>query len=237
MEKLAIIIQARMSSSRLPGKSLQLIGYKPLIFYVIERFRVLKLPIIVATSTDTSDDILVDYLKSLEGIAIFRGSLDNVLNRYIAAADKFGVNNIIRVTGDNPLVDIVVLRKSLSLFLKYNYLDGIYQNGLVKGTGFELVSLKELKSITSKKSYHLEHVTAALRENIPKNPKYKEIQVPDYHQFIDKIILTCDYEEDLELLKKVFAFFKYNLNITIPEVVQLYKIKPELFALNASLHL
>ena len=236
MAKLAIIIQARMSSSRLPKKSLRLIGEKPLIFYVIERLRVLKLPIIVATSKDSSDDILVEYLKNLEDISIFRGDIKNVLNRYIAAAEKFGVEKIIRVTADNPLVDIIALNNSLSLFQEYDYLDGIYQNGFIKGTGFELVSLNELKSIRSNKPHHLEHVTAALRENATK-PRYKKIPVPHYHQFIDKIVLTCDYAEDLELLKIIFATYNYELSVTIPEIIELYKSKPEIFVKNSLLHL
>jgi len=81
----------------------------------------------------------------------------------------------------------------------------------------------------------LEHVTAALRENATK-PRYKKIPVPHYHQFIDKIVLTCDYAEDLFLLEKVFASFNYSFKISIPEVIKLYERKPELFALNAVLH-
>lgn len=236
MLKHAIIIQTRMSSSRLPGKSLRLIGDKPLIFYVIERLKLLGLPIIIATSTDTSDDVLVGYLNSIEDIFIYRGSLDNVLNRYVAAAEAFGVEKIIRITADNPLVDIAVLKRSLIYSQKYDYVDGIYQDGLIKGTGFELVSLKQLKSIRSNKPHHMEHVTAALRENAPKNPRYKKIPVPHYHQFIDKIVLTCDYVEDLELLKIIFATYNYELSVTIPEIIELYKSKPKIFLTNALLH-
>jgi len=235
MAKLSIIIQARMSSSRLPGKSLKLIGDKPLIFYVIERFRRLGLPIIIATSTASSDNVLVEYLNSLEDIFIYRGSLDNLLNRYIAAAEAFGIEKIIRVTADNPLVDIAALKRSLILFEKYDYVDGIYQDGLIKGTGFELVSLLELKSIRSNNSHHLEHVTAALREN-ESNPKYKKIPVPHYHKFIDKIVLTCDYVEDLELLKLIFSTYDYKLSISIPEIIDLYIEQPKLFGTNALKH-
>jgi len=236
MAKLAIIIQARMSSSRLPKKSLRLIGDKPLIFYVIERLRILKLPIIVATSTDSSDDILVDYLKKLNYISVFRGDLNNVLNRYITAAEEFDVEKIIRITADNPLVDIIALNNSLSLFRDYDYLDGIYQNGFIKGTGFELVTLNVLKSIKSNNLFHLEHVTAALRENINYNPRFKKIKAPHYHKFINKIILTCDYEQDLDLLEKVFSFNNNSFNISIPDVIKLYERKPELFGLNNLLH-
>jgi spore coat polysaccharide biosynthesis protein SpsF len=231
----AVIVQARMSSSRFPGKSLQLIGNKPLVYYVVKRLELSGLPVIVATSTDASDDLLAEYLKG-QKIKVFRGSLLNVLNRYVTAAEEFGVKEIVRVTADNPLVDIISLKRSLTLFQKYDYVDGIYQEGFIKGTGFELVSLKKLKSINSNNPHHLEHVTAALRENLTKNSRYKKLQVPHYHQFIDKIVLTCDYLEDLELLKLIFATYNYELSISIPEIIEFYKRKPEFFVANTLLH-
>ena len=224
-----------MSSSRFPGKSMELLGDKPLVYYVVKRLELTGLTVIVATSTDASDDILADYLVR-QNIKVFRGSLLNVLNRYIAAAEAFGVKEIIRVTADNPLVDIVALKKSLSLFEKYEYVDAIYQDGLIKGTGFELVSLKELKSIKSNNPHHLEHVTSALRENIPQNSTYKKLPVPKYHQFIDQIVLTCDYAEDLELLRSVFKAFDYSVSIKIEDVLNFYMKTPEIFQLNAHFH-
>jgi len=224
-----------MSSSRFPGKSLQLIGNKPLVYYVVRRLELSGLPVIVATSSDASDDVLAEYLKG-QKIKVFRGSLLNVLNRYISSAEKFGVEEIVRVTADNPLVDIVALKRSLTLFQKYEYVDGIYQEGLIKGTGFELVSLKELKSIKSNNPHHLEHVTAALRENLPKNPRYEKIQVPHYHQFTDKIILTCDYAEDLELLRRIFKASDYSVAITIQDILSFYRENPGIFQINANLH-
>lgn len=236
MGKRAIIIQARMSSNRLPGKCLKLIGNEPLIFFVIERLRALKLPIIIATSTDHSDDVLVDYLKSLDNILIFRGSLENVLDRYISAASKFDVNEILRITADNPFVDVEAIANYSSMFNKFNYLDGIYNNGWIKGTGFEFVLLNELKGIESQNPYHLEHVTVALRENISKNIKYRKVQVPTYHKFIHDIVLTCDYDEDLELIKQIFENFNYDHKITISEIIKFYKKWPELFKNNSLLH-
>ncbi len=233
--KRAVIVQARMSSSRFPGKSLELIGNKPLVYYVVKRLELTGLPVIVATSTDASDDILTNYLEG-QNIKVFRGSLSNVLNRYITAAEEFGVEEVVRVTADNPLVDIVSLKRSLNLFQKYDYVDGIYQDGLIKGTGFELVSLKELKSIKSNNPNHLEHVTTALRENLPKNPRYEKLQIPYYHQFIDKIVLTCDYAADLELLKKIFTAFAYSVAIKIEDILDFYLENPEIFRLNARLH-
>ena len=212
-----------------------MIGNKPLVYYVVKRLELTGLPVIVATSTDASDDVLADYLEE-QKIRVFRGSLSNVLNRYITAAEVFGVKEIIRVTADNPLVDIVSLKKSVSLFDKYEYVDGIYQDGLIKGTGFELVSLKELKSIKSNNPHHLEHVTNALRENLPQNSLYKKLPVPNYHRFTDKIVLTCDYTEDLELLRRIFKANDYSFAIRIEDIVGLYLENPEIFKLNAYLH-
>lgn len=231
----AIIVQARMSSSRFPGKSLALIGDKPLIYYVVKRLELLGIPVIVATSCETSDDPLAKYLKSQE-IKIFRGSLNNVLDRYIGAAEEFNVDKIVRITADNPLVDIVALKKALLLFQRYDYVDGIYSNGFIKGTGFELVNLAELRSIKTQELYYLEHVTTLLRERIPQNPNYLKLPAPYYHQNINKIILTCDYKEDLELLKIIFKIYNYGLSITIPEIIDLYIKNPEIFSINDSLH-
>jgi spore coat polysaccharide biosynthesis protein SpsF len=233
--KIAIIVQARMSSTRLPGKSLALIGKEPLIYYVVKRLELTGLPVIVATSTDSSDDVLVEYLKS-QNIKVFRASLSNVLLRYIAAAKAFGVKRIIRVTGDNPLVDIVSLKNSVNLFEKYEYVDGIYQDGLIKGTGFELVKLKELTSIKSTKSHDLEHVTAALRKYLPQKSTYIKLPVPHYHQFTDEIVLTCDYDEDLELLRRVFKVFNYAIAVRIKDILELYLKNSEIFQLNSPLH-
>ena len=233
--KRAIIVQARMSSSRFPGKSLELIGKHPLIYYVVKRLELTKLPVIVATSTDTSDNSLTEYLESHK-IKVFRGSLENVLSRYINAAEKYGVEEIVRVTADNPLVDIGALNKSLILFQKYDYVDGIYQNGLIKGTGFELVKLNELKSISSVNPNHLEHVTSALRENLLTHSKYIKLEVPYYHNFVDEIVITCDYAEDLKLLRIIFKAFKYSIKININDVLGFYDENPGIFGLNVHLH-
>src|SRR5690606_35454039 len=126
--KTGIIIQARMSSSRLLGKSLMKIGKHPLIWYVVRRAELLNLPVVVCTSTDPSDDVLCAFLEK-EGIDFYRGDLHNVLNRYLKTAEEFNIENIVRITGDNPLFDFEYLRHNLHLFNSYTYVDGIYDGG------------------------------------------------------------------------------------------------------------
>ncbi|MCF4102669.1 hypothetical protein L1I30_13410 [Gillisia sp. M10.2A] len=233
--KTAVIIQARMSSTRLPGKSLQLIGEKPLIYYVIQRLKSLNIPIIICTSTHDSDNDLVEYLQAQE-ILVYRGSLFNVLERYISAAEYYNIKNIIRITGDNPLVDIKALEMALPMLKDYSYIDAIYPNGWIKGTGFELVKLSELKNINSHEPLHKEHVTLALREDISKKPYYKKLAIPSYQRSYNNIVLTCDYPQDLQTLQYVFEHFNYNTNIRIEEIIDLFRRHPAPFLKNLHYH-
>ncbi len=111
------IIQARMSSSRLPGKVLQDVAGKPILQHMLERVRNAKSldGIIVATTTDPSDDILENFCKKL-AVPCFRGSLPDVLDRYYQAAAKFQADVIVRLTADCPLIDPEVLELTLAVF-------------------------------------------------------------------------------------------------------------------------
>lgn len=220
-----------MSSSRLPGKSLMQIGRHPLIWYVVQRAQVTSLPVVVTTSTDPSDDVLCDYLRK-EKIEFFRGDLMNVLDRYIKTAENFGIENIIRVTGDNPLFDFEFLQQNIHLFDNYSYADGIYEGGLIKGAGFELVKLKELKKKASSDKKYLEHVTLYLREYLKDSEDRIQISPNRINNYRKDIILTCDYESDILLVKEVFKNFDYNPIISLSEVLFFLDQNPQLKELN-----
>ena len=117
--KIGLIIQARMNSSRLPGKVMLKVCSKPLIDILIERVKKAKKvdEIIIATTTNKKDDILCEHLKN-KNCQIFRGSEDNVLSRYYEASMKFNVNVIIRVTADCPLTDPELIDEMISEYLK-----------------------------------------------------------------------------------------------------------------------
>jgi spore coat polysaccharide biosynthesis protein SpsF len=112
------IIQARMSSSRLPGKVLQDVAGKPIIQHMLERVQNAKSldGIIVATTTDPSDDVIENFCKQLS-VPCFRGSLPDVLDRCYQAAAKFQADVIVRLTADCPLIDPEVLDLTLAVFL------------------------------------------------------------------------------------------------------------------------
>lgn len=116
--RIIAIIQARMSSSRLPGKVLMDIAGKPLLQHMLERVRKAKSvdDIILATTTDPSDDTLVQFCKT-QNFLYFRGSLHDVLDRFYQAAQAFQAEVIVRLTGDCPLIDPTVLDLTVNTFL------------------------------------------------------------------------------------------------------------------------
>ncbi len=108
---LTAIIQARMTSTRLPGKVLKEVLGKPLLWYQIERLRRVKEieQIVLATTTNQDDDSIVEFCKK-EGVSVYRGSEDDVLDRYYQAACMYHADPVMRITADCPLLDVEVVR-------------------------------------------------------------------------------------------------------------------------------
>jgi spore coat polysaccharide biosynthesis protein SpsF len=104
--KVVLIIQARMSSTRLPGKSMMPLADKPLVYRMVERLKNCKQidQIVIATSDQPEDQVLVELAKEL-GVSYFQGNLLDVRNRYLKAGDKFQADYILRIPADNPMPD------------------------------------------------------------------------------------------------------------------------------------
>ena len=202
-----IFVQARMSSSRTPGKVLKEISGKPMLLRQLERLKNSNenIPIICVTSIDKKDDA-IEQLCNKYNFDCFRGSLDNVLDRYISASDSYNIKNIIRIGGDDPLVDADQVSDLISSHKQNNH-DFIFtshRNGKPYGCAAELISVKSLKEIPSKTqdALYLEHIIPWFHHN---KDKYKtmalistpEFQRPDYY-------FTVDYPEDLELVRQIF---------------------------------
>ncbi len=113
--KLGFIIQARLGSTRLPNKILKLFNGKPLIIHIFERIEKFKLPIIIATTDNVKDDTLFRLLQEND-IQTFRGSENNVLERFIQAAKQNEITDIIRICSDNPFLDLEYLEKLINIW-------------------------------------------------------------------------------------------------------------------------
>lgn len=112
---LGIIIQARLGSTRLPSKILKPFQSKTILSSLVDKLDVLNIPVVIATTTSECDDLLVEYLKE-NNYKYYRGSEQNVLERYIETAEHFKIDNIIRITSDNPFLDVQLLKELIDLF-------------------------------------------------------------------------------------------------------------------------
>ena len=168
--KYGIIIQARMGSKRFPGKILKKIGTKSILDFILYFFRnnssLFIKEYVVATSVLKRDKKFIDWCK-INKINYFRESEKNVLSRYFYCAKKYNIQNIIRLTADNPFVDFAELNKMIKIFEKKNYDYISNQSFLPKGMGCEIITFEALKKSfnKAKKLNQKEHINEYILEN------------------------------------------------------------------------
>lgn len=210
---IGIIIQARLGSTRLPRKILkQFYGGKTLLETVIANLqRVDGAKVIIATSVNPNNDELESFLKE-RGITVFRGSEDDVLSRFIGAAEENNVDGIVRICSDNPFLD---WHGVAALIEKAKTSDADYIGYRINDTpsikthfGFwgEFVTLKALKRVaatTDEKPAH-EHVTIHIYTH-PDEYKCEWIECPSFLQGRNDIRLTVDNIEDFENAQRAYA--------------------------------
>ena len=164
------IIQARMSSSRLPGKVLKKIKNKPILEYQIDRIKKSKKinKIVLATSTNKEDDVLVEFAKSIN-IEHYRGDLNNVLERYYNCAKENDANIIVRLTGDCPAIDPHIIDDVIDLYQskKCDYASNTFDRSYPDGLDVEVFGFDTLENIYQKATNEddLEHVTRYIYKN------------------------------------------------------------------------
>ncbi len=235
-----IIIQARLGSTRLPGKVLRKINGVPVIELIYKRLKKCKLvdQIIVATSTNKDNDDLVNFLK-LKKIKYFRGNEKDVLSRFFQAAKKFKFKTVIRITADCPLVDPKIVDKFIKRFReeKADYLSNCnpwtFPDGLdVEVFTFNLLAKAQKKA---KKKHRLNGgvLISFLREN--KN--FKIVNVKCSYKNASKYRLTIDEEIDLKLIKNIYEGFKPNIYFGLDAIMNFAKKNKNLFKINSQIKL
>lgn len=211
--KLGFVIQARMGSKRLPGKSLEKINNLPILGWIIKNLKKKRkfknYKIIVATTKLSKDDQIVAYAKK-KNVNYFRGSENDVLNRYYECSKKYKLKNVVRLTSDNPFMDTFFLEILVNTHLKNKNDYTSSKVNLPTGIGAEMMTYESLK-----KSYKLsnsneekEHVCNYILNN--KN-KFK-IEILNFYiksKKIKNLRLTVDTIEDLKFCK---SFIKKQNN-------------------------
>ncbi len=165
------IIQARTGSTRLPNKVFCELSGKPLLYHVVQRIRLSSEidKIVVATTTSKSDDSIDNWAKE-NGVSCFRGSEENVLERYYYAAEKYKADLIVRITADDPFKDYRIIDNAVRIMQEYN-LDFVCNNSPVsfpEGLDVEVLSMSSLTKIIIKiqqQKFEKEHVTQHIHLN------------------------------------------------------------------------
>ena len=233
------IIQARMGSSRLPGKIMLKTCGKTFLEHVIDRTAQSKTldKTVIVTSLNKDDDIIEDFCKK-KNISCFRGSENDVLSRYKMAADKTQADIIIRLTSDTPLLHSAIIDKVVQAYVNNNYdfvsncfpLPRTYPDGM----NVEVFSKKILDEMynNAKKPSEREHVTLFV---LFQPEKYKIFRV-DYERDVSKYRFNLDYELDYELLKTIFEklYFR-DPNFTMEDVIRLLEDNPSIYQLNSEI--
>lgn len=234
--KAVAIIQARTDSTRLPGKVMKKIGEFPLIEILFIRLSSSKRldEIVLATTSSPSDDELAEYMKK-KGYKVFRGSEDDVLDRFYEAALQYEADSVVRVTGDCPLVDPEIVDKAIDTFQESsadyvsNTMKPTYPDGLdVSVTSFSAIE-EAAKNATE--SYDREHVVPYIR----KRDKFKSLNFTSDGDDLSSLRWTVDEPEDFEVIFNIFDHFSPNIEFGYNDVLELRNERPELFEANNEL--
>ena len=236
--RVVAIIQARMASSRLPGKVLADLGGQPVLAWVVRRAgRAHGIDqVVVATSVAAEDDAVAAFCKE-QDYACSRGSLYDVLDRYRQAAHEYDAEVIVRLTGDCPLIDPAMLADNLKTFLgakppldfAANRLPG--ERTIPIGLDAEFCTLAALETAwrEAQKPHQREHVMPFFYEHADRFRILHIKHSPDYGNYR----WTVDTPEDLELLRQVVSYFADD-NFSWKDVPALFEKNPELAKINAA---
>jgi spore coat polysaccharide biosynthesis protein SpsF len=215
----AVVLQARLGSTRLPGKVLMSIGTFTILEHCILRLMSQDLPLIVATTRQPEDDV-IETVARRAGAEVFRGHETDVLERFVAAAHAFGLTEVIRATADNPLVDPAGPRRVLELRRRVAA-DHVVESGMPVGCAVEAVTTRALERALelATDQYDHEHVTSFIR----RDPRFRAVRaVAPGHLRRPGLRLTIDTIEDLEFVRSVMDGVRRDQ--PMPELIDIIQI-------------
>lgn len=232
--KVIAIIQARMGSTRLPSKVLKNLGGQPMLAHVVNRTRRVKTldAVVVATTTQLADDVIA-YLCKEQDWPCFRGSEDDVLDRYYRAASIFRADVVVRITSDCPLIEpeIIdrVVNKLLSCYPEVDYVSNSLVRTFPRGLDVEVIGFSALKKAWQEDDNLAwrEHVTPYIYRH-PEKFKIRNVANDRDYSYMR---WTVDTPEDLTFARNIYDYFK-NDTFTWIEVLRLLGKYPEWLGIN-----
>jgi glutamate-1-semialdehyde 2,1-aminomutase len=226
------IIQARMDSTRLPGKVLKEVNGKPLIEILLHRLsqsnKIAK--IILATSQSKENNLLVETVEKL-GFDVFRGNENDVLDRYYHAAKEYQPTTVVRITGDCPIIDPQLVDAVIELYQQNtaDYASNTEPPTFPDGLDTEVFSFAALKACyeQAEKLFEREHVTPFIRTNA----RFQRVNCANETDLSGER-WTVDNSEDFEVISNIIKNYSPNLNFSCSDVLELKKSHPEYFEAN-----
>src|SRR3984957_9989385 len=230
------VIQARMGSTRLPGKSMAEIEKRPMLWHVVHRAKQATLVdrVVVATSTAPAYDVIEKMCREI-GVTCYRGSESDVLDRYYAAARGEKASQVVRITADCPLIDPVVIDRVVRRFqaADLDYASNAMVRTYPDGLDTEIFSFSALERAwhEATKSSEREHVTPYLRS--------KKFRIANVENTVELAQLSCrwtvDEQEDLDFVRAVYEAMRGRENFLMEDVLQLLHDRPDIEKLNSQI--
>lgn len=221
MSQAVIILQARMASTRLPGKVLAPIGARTLLGHCLARLRAgSAAPVMLAITTNPEDDCLVEAAGAY-CVPVFRGPDEDVLQRYVLAARSVGARFVVRATADNPVVDIDGPERLLRL-LRSTGADYVIEEGLPCGAAVEAVTVEALNRAAAGATtpFDREHVTPLIRRDVARFSPLV-VKAPA-HLRRPEVRVTVDTDQDLESMRQLASRMGNWSNV--PELAQVLRV-------------
>jgi len=231
------IIQARMASTRLPGKIMADLAGKPLLYHVVSRaLQARTLDLVALATTDRSIDDEVAKLCDELGIPCFRGSEEDVLDRYYQAAKYFDADVVVRLTADCPMIDPLIIDKVVQVLIEEdfeyvsNILDCTYPDGLDTEAFYRKVLERAWREANLKSDR--EHVTTYLRNH----PEWFRLKNVSHTENLSSFRWTVDEPQDLEFVRRVYEYLGPDNSFGMTEILALLQKYPELKDINTGIN-
>ncbi len=238
--KIIATIEARMTSTRLPGKVLLPAAGRPMLAHLIRRLRAVPSldGIILATTVNFADDVIEEFSKQA-GVPCFRGSEDDVMSRVIGAAEAAGAHVVVEITGDCPVIDPQLVEQTIQMFKAHDadYVSNCHIRSYPIGMDVQVFRLAVLQRSARLTEDQLdrEHVTLHIRNHPEIFSHIHLVAPPEIHW--PELGLTLDEVEDYELLRKIIAHFETdNPLFSCLDVVRLLRKNPQWVAINNAVH-
>jgi spore coat polysaccharide biosynthesis protein SpsF len=239
MTNIGVIVQARMGSSRLPGKVMQDLAGAPALERLFERLRRVKgAPLIVlATSTLPCDDVIADYVSATPDIKLWRGSEQDVLNRYADSARHFDLDPIVRITADCPLVEPTCIDAVLDAYHAQpgcQYADNVVPRTFPHGYDVQILSRRALEAADQEATLPTdrEHVGPFI---IRHSERFPATHIVYSGEPCADLRITLDYPEDLTLIRAIYErLYPVNPDFGLNEILALREKDSSLFDINLS---